>query len=291
MLPPVSELGVLWTRAFVIPYGDTPETLGVSPSGDGLLFGPDYGARMADGTWWFLDGAKQRLAHFTAGGGYLGAVDLDADQLVNGNFPYQLPHILGDGTLVAIAPGTALLAMRDDQVTVFDAPGDWYPVYGDGTSLYGWGADGRPAALTEPGGTPEPVEWMLARSGERFSLELDDTGIRIVLPDVPIEVLLPLVAPEEIGGAVHASVEVVSTRNGTLHLLILGIADGDPEIQLGGYLTVGPNGTVSGLEPIRDPHGEADPGSPARLGVRPDSDEVSLMFIDADGVRVYIRAG
>ena len=65
-----------WTEVFLIPYGETPQTLGTSLSGDGdgLLLGPDYGAQAPDGSWWFLDVAKQRMAHFGDDGAFGNAV-------------------------------------------------------------------------------------------------------------------------------------------------------------------------------------------------------------------------
>lgn len=289
LLPEVSDLGVMWAPAFVIPYGDAPEMLGTTPGDDDTETGPAYGARTPDGTWWILDDAKRRLAHYSAGGGFLGAVELTDAHLPKPAFRYRLPHVLDDGTFVATAADTGMLLMREGDVEILEQAGV-PPVHDDGVRLYGWGDDGVPLAFA-PGDAAEPVDWIRARSGERFSLVVATGEIRIMLPDVPIEVVLPVTAPAEIGGDVHLEVEFESTVNGTLHLLILGRAEGAPEIQLGGYLTVGPNGTVSGLEPIRDPHTDLDPGTPARLGVRPGTNEVSLMFVDPDGIRVHYRTG
>ena len=72
-LSPFSEMGPGWTEQ-VFPYGEGEESLGTSPGGEGLMFGPDYGTQTTDGTWWFLDAAKQRIAHFAADGTYLDQV-------------------------------------------------------------------------------------------------------------------------------------------------------------------------------------------------------------------------
>lgn len=56
-----------WEERFFIPYGETPDTLGTYLGGDGegIQIGPDFGAQAPDGSWWFLDTAKLRLAHFS----------------------------------------------------------------------------------------------------------------------------------------------------------------------------------------------------------------------------------
>ena len=80
-----------WQERFVIGYGPGNELLGTSPGGDS---GPD-------GTWWFLDAAKARLAHFDASGRYLDQVRIPRTMLVQGVYcQWQLPHVLADGTLL-----------------------------------------------------------------------------------------------------------------------------------------------------------------------------------------------
>ncbi|MFO7547955.1 MAG: hypothetical protein R6X29_03625 [Acidimicrobiia bacterium] len=298
VLPVASGMGAGWIEAFVIPYGDTPDTLGVSLGGDGegLLIGPDYGARMSDGTWWFLDSAKARLAHFDGEGAYLGEVPMPEELLVNGEyFQYTLPRGLEDGTLVAVNANfggeTSVLRLRDGIIDAVRIPGEWISRYDDGKLLYAFTFENELLVVDVDAATAEPTEWFLTRPGARFGLVVEPGELRLDLPDVPQEVVIPVEAPPEIGGTVYVSAEVVSTADGSLHLFLLGLADADESIQLAGYLTVGPDGSVSAVEPVRDPFTEADPGSPSRLGVRPGTDEVSFMFIDPDGVRVFRRAG
>ena len=103
-IPPVTELGDGWSELFFIPYGDEDHQLGTSTGGDAgqLEIGPDYGAQAADGSWWFLDAANRRLAQYSQEGDYLDQVVLASEFLVEGQYwPYQLPHIVDDGTLVA----------------------------------------------------------------------------------------------------------------------------------------------------------------------------------------------
>ena len=297
VLPVVDQLSSRWLRAFVIPYGETPETLGTSLGGDGegILIGPDYGARAPDGSWWILDGAKRRLAQFSAGGQYLGQVEVPAELLASGGyFQYQLPRVLDDGTVLAnsanLSGSTLVLRLRGDELDTVAIPGEWIPRYDDGEVVYAFSFEDELLAVDAVAGTAEVTEWFTTRAGERFRLTIEPGRIAVELPDVPIEVVIPVEAPPEVGGTVYVSAEVVSTVDGTLHLFLLGFTDADDSVQLGGYLTIGPNGVQSAVEPVRDPFSEADPGSPSRLGVRPGSNEVSLMFIDDDGVRVYYRS-
>lgn len=53
--------------------------LGTAPGGDSgsLDIGPEYGAPGPDGTWWFLDAAKARIAHYDSAGRYLDQVRIE----------------------------------------------------------------------------------------------------------------------------------------------------------------------------------------------------------------------
>lgn len=298
VLPVASELGPAWAEAFVIPYGDTPETLGVALGGDGegLLIGPDYGARVPDGTWWFLDAAKDRLAHFDADGGYLGEVAMPVELLLNGEFfQYTLPRGLEDGTLVAVNANfggeTSVLRLRDGVIDAVRVPGEWIARYDDGELLYGFTFDSELLVVDVDAASAVPTDWFFTRTGARFGLVVEPGLLRLELPDAPLVVTISIEPPPEIGGTVFFSAEVVSTADGSLHLFLLGLSNADELVQLAGYLTVGPDGTVSAVEPVRDPFSEADPGTPSRLGVLPGTDDVSFMFIDPDGVRVFRRTG
>jgi hypothetical protein len=299
VLPVADDLGPDWTLAFHIPYGHTPDTLGVSLGGDGegLLIGPDYGAQAADGSWWFLDGAKLRLAHFSESGDYLGEVAVPESLLVNLiYFQFELPRILDDGTLVATAVRdgmTEVLRLRDGVIDSIYMDREWIPRTHDGVLLYGFLWDGPPIEVDLANETVTEVDWFRTRTGARYRVTPGPGTLRIELPDTspPVDRELSVVTPAAVGGRVFMSLEVVSTADGVLHLFILGFSDADDRVQLGGYLTIAPDGAVGPMEPVRNPFTEADTGSPSRLGVRPGTNEVSLMFIDTDGVRVFTRSG
>jgi hypothetical protein len=289
-------MGPGWAEAFVVPYGDDTAALGVAPGGDNLLLGPDYGTQAADGSWWFLDAAKDRLAHYDLAGAYLGAVPMPVDLLVDGEyFQYQVPRVLDDGTLVATRgvsdSTTSVLRLRDGVIDAIDVPGGWFPSYDDGRLLYAFSPERELLAVDPDTGSVAPVEAFRTRAGTRFRLSVTPGSLRVELPDAGVDRTLPVLAPEEVGGTVGYSIEAVSTVDGALHLFVLGLSDAAESVQLAGYLTITPDGDVSPTEPVRDPFTPADPGSPAHLVVRPGTDEVSFVVVDTDGVHVYTRAG
>jgi hypothetical protein len=287
-----------WVEAFTIPYGETPETLGTHLVGDGegLLVGPDYGAQAPDGSWWFLDTGKSRLAHFSETGDYLGEVVLPESMLSNGAyFQYQLPRVLSDGTLLASrvdAGRTTFLRLRHGNLDTFTVPMEMIPIADDGTIVYGFSFDEESSsvALVPQDGVAGVVDWFFSRGGHRFRVAGGASGLLVELPDAspPRSVELDFSAAE-VGGPVYLSVEVATGSDDTIHLFLLGFPDRDESLQLAGYLTVSADGEVSAVEPIRNPFTVADPASPARLGVRPGTNDVTFMVVDVDGVTVYVR--
>ncbi len=287
-----------WVESFTIPYGETPETLGTHLVGDGegLLVGPDYGAQAPDGSWWFLDTGKFRLAHFSETGDYLGEVVVPESILTNGlYFQYQLPRVLSDGTLLASrldAGRTTFLRLRNGNLDTFTVPMEMIPWADDGTIVYGFSFDEESSlvALVPQDGVAGVVDWFFSRGGHRFRVAGRAGGLLVELPDAspPRSVELDFSAAD-VGGPVYLNVEVATGSDGTIHLFLLGFPDGDETLQLAGYMTIGADGEVSAVEPIRNPFTVADPASPARLGVRPGTTEVTFMVVDADGVTVYVR--
>lgn len=287
-----------WPETFFIPYGETEDTLGTSPGGEGgtVQWGPEYGAQHPDGTWWFLDTARLRLAHFSESGQYLGQVPVPESLLVNGvYFQYQIPRILDDGTLLAsrsAGSSTEFLRLRDDVIDRMSVPAELVPRVDDGALLYGFGfgEDSIPMVVDPSRGTSEPTEWFYTRAGNRFWVETGTSELFIRLPDAnpAVELQLPIEAGE-LGGKVYFSVEVATGEDGTIHLFLIGLGERDESLQLAGYLTVDPDGAVSALEAMRDPFSPSDPGSPSRLGIRPTTSQPWIMFIDTDGVRVFHR--
>jgi hypothetical protein len=68
-----------WREIFAVSYGPGVEQLGTSPGGDeggAVDYGPESGAPAPDGSWWFLDVAKRRLAHYSSSGAFLEGVQV-----------------------------------------------------------------------------------------------------------------------------------------------------------------------------------------------------------------------
>ena len=123
-LPSAGDFSAEWRELFSIPYGPATTQLGTSPGGEGgsLDLGPEFGAQASDETWWIVDSAKKRLAHFAADGAYLDAVPFGAEHLIRGELvPWRLPHVLDDGSVVTTQLGpddTRLLVLREQTMTV-----------------------------------------------------------------------------------------------------------------------------------------------------------------------------
>lgn len=299
-LPVAGEtMGPGWVEELFLPYGDTEETLGTSPGGEGgsMDLGPEYGAEAPDGTWWILDAAKTRLARYDAGGDYLGAVPLPEGVLVDGvYFQFQLPRVLADGTLVAFgyrAEGTAILRADATGVDQIMLPFLMSPRADDGALAYGFDETGALHAVDPVAGIALPVEWFLTQTGARFMLALGSDGLRIVLPDAPVPVdrTLPLVTAADPTIPAFGSLEVTTTADGRIHLLLLAASSADETTQLGGYATILPDGTVTPVLAVRNPFTLSDTGSPAHLGAAFGALRPWFMVVDVDGVRIYRPTG
>lgn len=299
LLPSASGFDPEWTEILFIPYGEGEEELGTAPGGDmgSLDLGPEYGAQAPDGTWWILDAAKRRLAHFSETGEYLEAVAMKPEHLAQGQyFPFQLPHILADGTLVAQNSGggtTTLLLLQDGDTRVVSVPTDFGLRFDNGTFLYGFSGEGQILTRVDPStGEAGEVDWFQTPAGNRFRLEIHGDQLNIELPDTPSQTSPSwrLAFADDPSVPAYGMVEVASNDDGILFIYIIGGTDSGAGGQLAGLLSISPDGTPSPIEPTRDPFTSSDPGSPAHLGVGPHSGMPWIMIIDTDGVRVYGRA-
>ena len=188
LLSPFSAMGPAWSEQ-IFPYGEGEEFLGTSPGGDGLMLGPEYGTQTPDASWWFLDAASLRIAHFAADGSYLDQVVMPEDLLVDGQyFQYQMPQGLDDGSIAAggfrSENTMSLLRIADGQAmgTTFDGTVPW--VTTDGELLYGFdGEEGAPHSLDPDDPQPVPVQWFLARDGSRYMVTLSDGEMLVEIPD------------------------------------------------------------------------------------------------------------
>ena len=293
MQPALEEIPEGWMLSFAIPYGDEIEALGSAPGGDGLTLGPDYGAQAPDGTWWFLDAAKKRLAHYDDEGAYLDQVVLGEDLLVDGvYFQYQLPRVLADETVVASrfeVDATELLTLRDGLLGIVGVPAVVAIATDDGVSLYGFDSEGAGQVAIDPKtGAVTPTQWFSTQSGSRYRVAVDTGEITVELPDQGVVHVVPVTS--SLGpGDVHVSVELATGSDGTIHLFALGISESDEQVQLAGYTSISPDGTLHRMEPGIDPFTPADPGSPSHLGVAYGRAAPWLMVVSEVGVLVYVR--
>lgn len=293
MLPVAAELPASWQLQALLPYGAAVHELGVADDhgGSTTAWGPEFGAPDRDGNWWLLDSNKQRIARFDAAGRYL-----DQIKIPGRTMGVQLPFILGDDTLVAA--GSRGLIARKDRVVRFAVPEgqqarSWS--YSDGTSVFS--DDGRTIhRFTVVDGEPlwHAADSLLTPDGRRFGIRADPATrnvIHIELPDAvpaPLRLELTVLAAEPADTAVWPLLEFVADVSGRIHLLLYGHAEPGP--QLAGYTTIEPDGRVAPIEVVRDPFGASDPGSPAHLRHVPGTEQVALMFVDGDGVRIYTRS-
>lgn len=292
LLAPVSEMGPGWTEQ-VFPYGETEEFLGTSPGGDGVLWGPDYGTQTPDGTWWFLDAARLRIAHFDGDGTYLDQVLVPEDLLVNGvYFQFQMPQALDDGSVAIGGFDRPLLRIVDGEISGLDVENGIPWDTTDGEQLYGMSfEEGMPRRLDPNDPVIEPVEWFGSRDGSRYRVTVIEDEVLVELPDIGVLRTLQMRFSEEPDVAVRAGVEVETGEDGTMFIMFNGAPTSDETLGVGGIVSVGPDGTVGEVEPTVDLFSMSDPGSPAHLGVTPGTSDPWLMVVGEDGVHVFTKDG
>jgi hypothetical protein len=297
LLYPFGPMGPEWTE-LVFPYGTLEEELGTAPGGEGLTLGPEYGTQLGDGTWWFLDAAKKRLAHFDSAATFMDAVAVPPEILVDGQyFQFQNPIGLNDGTVIASGfrgeASTALLILSDQTTiseTIIDASVPW--VTTDGSLLYGFSfADDAPTSLDPATFEVAPTEWFLARDGSRYMVTVTDTEVIVELPDAGVTKTLQLRFSEDPEVAAGAGIEVETGADGSLFILFYGAPISDEIFGIGSLVRIRPDGFVEEAMPIVDPFSPADPGSPSHLGVTPGTSSPWLMVVAEDGVHVYLGEG
>jgi len=105
----------------------------------------------------------------------------------------------------------------------------------------------------------------------------------------PLAISVQTVSKADPSQRVLAVPEVATGEDGSIFVFFFGVTFEGESPQLGGFVTIDPDGDVSDLEPIRDPFSESDPGSPGHHGVRPATSIPWLVFVDTDGVRVFTR--
>jgi hypothetical protein len=99
-----------------------------------------------------------------------------------------------------------------------------------------------------------------------------------------------VVAAHEPGGSVGYGVQVATDQDGTLHLFFMGLPLADERQDVGGYASIRPDGSLTPVEAMRTPFTPANLYTTAsNLWVRPGTDEVTMLYVDVDGIHVYRR--
>ena len=259
-----------WHEKFVIPYGPGKALLGTSPGGDSgtLDIGPEYGAPGPDGTWWFLDYAKGRLAHFDADGAFLEAVRPDAGAARRRRLlPVAAPararrrHPGGSAPVdrqPAPAPAPRRRARRD--------PRRRRAVQHDVRRRHAAlrVRPGQPAGDGRPRPTARSTRPTLSgrrrarrsRSGSPSTAASSSSGCRTL----GVSKRLPLRTAS--GAKAHVGIQVRAGTDDTLHLFLVGTGEDDESLQLVGYTSVSPAGAVSEVEGLPEPVQRVRPRQP-----------------------------
>ncbi len=294
LLTEPTTLGPAWNELFTLPYGDAPEQLGTSLGGDGegLQWGPSYGTQLPDGTWWFLDTAHARLAHYSETGGYLGEAPIPTKHLAGGEYvQYAVPLALSDGTVVLQGttpdkPAMLLLAPNGTFKRV-KLP-EFVAAKGtDGTYLYGFDEKNKRIRVDPHTGKLTRVD-AFAGQGVEYVLTVAKGRVDLTLPDAAVD--LPVVAEGRESSVVFFGIEAAPGSDGVVNLLVNGSVEDTPgEIaDFTGFVRIAPDGRGL-VEPVRPLTSESDPADGLRLGVRLGDSRPWLMVIDSDAVRVYRR--
>lgn len=295
----LAEMGSDWVEETFIPYGPAEAELGTSPGGEGgmLDLGPEYGAQGPDGTWWFLDVAKTRLARYAADGVFLDALPIPVELLTQGVYvQFQLPRVLAGGEFVAFRLGqgsTAMMLVTEAGFERVEVSGYVIPRADDGATLYGFDDQGDMVGVDPSGEATFPIEWFMTQTGSRYRITLVEDGLRVELPDAPepVDRILPMVYAADPSVDAFAGIQVATTADGRIHLLLTGAPESDESLQLAGYATILADGSMTPVTPVRNPFTPSDPGSPGQLGAAFGADQPWFMVIDVDGIRIYRPTG
>jgi predicted RecA/RadA family phage recombinase len=289
-----SALKSSWGAVSTVGYGAAAAKLGtyLGGDGDGVQFGPSYGTQARDKTWWYLDVAKARLAHYSTTGTYFGQVKVPKKYLAQGLYlQYQNPQALKDGSIVLIGTtigGAKLLVMSRSHRFTSVKLKRWVSIHAtDGTYLYGFNTGDQTVRVNPRTGAITTVAWMRGQGGRRFNLSVGNGYLKVTRPGVKLK--LRLVSAEHPGKSAYPQLEATMGRDGRLWILISALVELSPSdnADAAGLISVSPSGKVAPVQPVRTLTSAADPGDGLHLGIRYGSTKPWLMFIDTDAARVY----
>lgn len=288
------SLGPNWARIQKIGYGAKVAQLGTSAGGENLVWGPGYGAQVPDRTWWYADAAKKRLARYGNRGRYLGQVKLPKKYLAQGRyFQWADPIALADGSVVLTSTtidSPALLRLTpSERLKTVPMTRYVHLVVSDGTSLYGFDANGKQVRVNPRTGKITTVKAFKGQGGRPFTLTAAAGHLLLTRPAVNLR--FDLVDADHPSLVVHPSVEATMSANGKLWILVTGIVEVTPDDahDVIGIFSVDADGNSSPARRVRTPTSDSDPGDGKHLGVRHGGSRPTVMFIDTDAARVFRR--
>lgn len=283
-----------WKRTQKIAYGTSASTLGTSPGGEGLDWGPSYGVQVRDKTWWYVDAAKGRFAHYSDKGKYLDQVKLPRSYLAQGvYFQWANPVALSDGTVAlsstSIDSPALLLISPKKKLSKVKLARFVNVVISDGTYLYGFDENGKKVRVSPKTGTIKKVSQFKGQGGKSFDISLKSGLVTVTRPGVKVK--LKLTSSDYRGETIHPTIEAAMASDGKLWILITGFVELSPSKvkTVIGLLSVDAKGKVSKVARIPRLDSASDPADGHRLGIRFGDKRPTLMFIGTKDVRVYRR--
>jgi len=283
---PIAESSDEWEQVLFLPYGDARGELG-----NGLAIGEQLGPEapvIVDefGRWWVADNYKNRVARYSSSGTFLDEIILPARAPLSGL------RLLGDGRVVASST-MGRIAVIDESTAVYSTIGKENLTLLDTfkTSVYALPTIGELLRIDllpdEP--STQIVDFVSSRTGSRYLVHgiLGSRSIiQIDLPDANPKVSTKITLRTEDGGPVIVIPETVSGPDGSLHILMFGLADASPDLQRAIYVHIDSDGHVSRTEIAPDPLGVLDSGALGHLSLKEDGQPL-ITVIDIDGVRVW----
>lgn len=288
------EFSSHWTRTQKVTYGAPASKLGTSPGGDGVSWGPSYGVQVRDKTWWYVDAAKGRLAHYSDKGKYLDQVKLPRSYLAQGvYFQWANPVALSDGTVAlsstSIDSPALLLLSPKKKLSKVKLARFVNVVISDGTYLYGFDENGKKVRVSPKTGAIKKVSQFKGQGGKSFDISLRSGLVTVTRPGIKAE--LKLASSDYRGETIHPTIEAAMASDGTLWILITGFVELSPSKvkTVIGLLSVDAKGKVSEVARVPRLDSTSDPADGHHLGIRFGDTRPTLMFVGTKDVRVYRR--
>jgi hypothetical protein len=187
---------------------------------------------------------------------------------------------------------TQVLHIRGEHAELLTIPGMILVLSDEGTRLYGVDTDrDQTVSVDLTTRRVTPASALLGRDGKPFSITTGRGQLQFSRPAAAQLGTFPVVAAHEPGGPVGYGVQVATDQEGTLHLFFMGMTLADERQDVGGYASIRPDGSLTPVGAMRTPFTPANLYMIVsnNLGVRPGTNEVTMLYVDVDGIHVYRR--